>query len=342
MQIAKSYSQAESNSFRAAAEHLINRDEHESGNEFGQNVRDTFPLADVFIDAGSSKLDDAINRFVDLIFGNTLHTPSKQEFGMFYAKASALRSSSLARQVGAAIMTDEGDVVATGTNEVPKAGGGVYDSDSDPDSRDWKKGYDSNDERKKQLVKDMLEKLKTLQLLDKEKIPYTEEISDKVCSSVLRDIQLMDLTEFGREVHAEMGALMDAARRTTNVKGCILYCTTFPCHICAKHIIAAGIKEVVYIEPYPKSLAKELFEDSIVLGEAKKANHLNFRSFVGISPRRYIDLFTMTERKREGKVIPFIRSGAQLRYSEHKGYVKFKEDVILSDLEESMKRTGLK
>ncbi|MDN3612645.1 hypothetical protein QWZ16_23945 [Vibrio ostreicida] len=26
----------------------------------------------------------------------------------------------------------------------------------------------------------------------------------------------------------------------------------FPCHNCAKHIVASGIKRVVYVEPYPK------------------------------------------------------------------------------------------
>jgi deoxycytidylate deaminase len=31
---------------------------------------------------------------------------------------------------------------------------------------------------------------------------------------------------------------------------------SFPCHMCARHIIATGLREVVYIEPYPKSVAK--------------------------------------------------------------------------------------
>lgn len=340
--ISKSYNQLDSSAYRSHAEILINRDEFEKGMEFGQNVRDTFPLADVFIDAGSSKLKEAINRFIELIFGNTFHTPSKEEFGMFYAKASALRSSSLSRQVGSSIMTEEGDVVSTGTNEVPKAGGGLYDSSSDPDGREWKMGYDSNDERKKQMLKDLLENLKKLELLDKQKIKYTEEISDKVCSSVLKDIQLMDLTEFGREIHAEMASLMDAARRTINVKDCIMYCTTFPCHVCAKHIIASGLKEVVYIEPYPKSLAKELFGDSIILGEEKKKNHLNFRSFVGISPRRYIDLFNMADRKKEGKMVPWDNSQTSLRYYENDPYMKFKENTAVSNLNNLMKLSNLK
>ena len=71
---------------------------------------------------------------------------------------------------------------------------------------------------------------------------------------------LDDLLEFGRMVHAEMAALMDAARRGISVKGCLMYVTTFPCHMCARHIIAAGIQKVIYIEPYPKSKVGELYE----------------------------------------------------------------------------------
>lgn len=340
--IARTYNQTDTSPFLTQAESLITRDEHERGTEFGQDVRHTFPLADVFIDATSSKLPDQINRFIELIFGNTFHTPKKEEFGMFYAKASALRSSSLARQVGASVMTKGGDIISTGTNEVPKAGGGLYDSESDTDARDWRRGYDSNDERKRQMVKDVLEQLKHLEFLDKQKIRSVEEISDKVCSSVLKDIQIMDLTEFGREVHAEMAALIDAARRTIEVKNCIMYCTTFPCHVCAKHVIASGIDEVVYIEPYPKSLAKDLFTDSIILGEEKKPNHLNFRSFVGIAPTRYMDLFTMADRKRDSKMIPWDSSKASSRYNEYEPYIRFKEDSHLRALNKLMKEKGLK
>lgn len=57
-------------------------------------------------------------------------------------------------------------------------------------------------------------------------------------------------------MHAEMFAITDAARRGLSVRDATLYCTTFPCHMCARHIIASGIRKVVYIEPYPKSMAK--------------------------------------------------------------------------------------
>jgi deoxycytidylate deaminase len=57
--------------------------------------------------------------------------------------------------------------------------------------------------------------------------------------------RIMDVTEYGRVVHAEMLAVCDAARLGNSIKGTILYVTTFPCHNCTKHILASGIKRVV-------------------------------------------------------------------------------------------------
>ena len=50
-------------------------------------------------------------------------------------------------------------------------------------------------------------------------------------------------------VHAEMNALIQAGRAS---KGSTLYCTVLPCNTCAKMIINAGIKRVVYHEEYPE------------------------------------------------------------------------------------------
>ena len=58
------------------------------------------------------------------------------------------------------------------------------------------------------------------------------------------------------EVHAEMNALMYAARYGISVNGATLYCTNEPCDQCLKNIIAAGIERVVYDVPYKKELCK--------------------------------------------------------------------------------------
>ena len=64
-----------------------------------------------------------------------------------------------------------------------------------------------------------------------------------------------------------------------------------------KHIIDAGIKRVVYVEPYPKSRALEFHSDSITLKTNVDAiddeNHVVFEPFTGVGVRRFLDLFSM-------------------------------------------------
>jgi cytidine deaminase len=115
----------------------------------------------------------------------------------------------------------------------------------------------------------------------------------------LRGTQFMDIGEFSRPVHAEMAAIIDAARRGVSVDGLTMFVTTFPCHNCAKHIIATGIRKVVYLEPYPKSRANLLHGDEIELEsvDGKEVDgKVVFCAFTGIAPRQYERLFAMSER----------------------------------------------
>lgn len=100
-----------------------------------------------------------------------------------------------------------------------------------------------------------------------------------------------------------MDAIVSTGRKGIKIdKGCTLYTTTFPCHLCAHHIIAAGIEKVVYIEPYEKSLATELHFDSMSL--LPSPNRLHIKSFQGVSPKRYQVFCKMSrDRKKDGKAV---------------------------------------
>jgi deoxycytidylate deaminase len=89
----------------------------------------------------------------------------------------------------------------------------------------------------------------------------------------ISDSQFMDALEYGRIVHAEMSAISDAARNGRAIKDTVLYSTTFPCHMCAKHIVAAGIAKVIFLEPYPKSLASDLHSDSIEIENSDRGQY---------------------------------------------------------------------
>lgn len=60
-----------------------------------------------------------------------------------------------------------------------------------------------------------------------------------------------------RVVHAEMNALLSAARLGNSTEGAVIYCNTLPCYDCFKALVTAGIKEVVYsgiYKPDPRVL----------------------------------------------------------------------------------------
>lgn len=277
----------EKNAPKQDALKLIQRDEDETADEFGQHTRETFQLSDVFVRLRSKAYGEELTRFFSLVFADPYETPTAQEHAMFLAYASSLRSGQLGRQVGAAITSKRGDVLAVGCNDVPRPGGGLYWPESD-DRRDHILGRDTNDDQRNKIIGLLLSKLP-------DKVDADER------EALRRNFRgILDITEYGRAVHAEMDALLTCARSGVSPQGGILYATTFPCHNCTRHIVAAGIERVFYIEPYAKSRAEELHEDAIVVEEkVAKASRspkwrVPFTHFVGIGPRRYFDLFSLT------------------------------------------------
>ena len=300
--IATSRYAATSDAYRSHAEEIIQRDLEDQTKAVGQRVGDTFPLADVFVDAADpGHLYEALARFMRLLFGYPFHTPTRDEYGMFHAQAAAYRSGALSRQVGAAITTADGSVIAVGTNDVPKAGGGLYWEGDDPDARDHVLQQDSSDIVRRGMLAEVLERLiRAGWIVEEKKTSGVEQLVvealEQKSPPILRGAQVMRVVEYGRAVHAEMAAIVDAAARGTRIDGGTLYTTTYPCHNCARHIIAAGIRRVVYVEPYPKSLTYELHKDAM-LHDEPTAERVSFQAFMGLAPRRYMDLFEMVTRK---------------------------------------------
>ncbi len=285
---------------------LIDTDSNQIDDADGQRVSEVFHLGDVFVDGIEPvEADKTIRRFVDAFFGSNGSSPTKDEYGMYAAAAASYRSIDLSRQVGAAIFSKESEIISQGCNEVPKAGGGTYWSDDKSATyRDYDCRRDANQERRDEILHDLVGRLSAEALLS-ESLKSAREIQSFVerllKKKKIADAQLMDIIEFGRMIHAEMSAISDAARLGRTTKAATLYTTTFPCHMCAKHIVAAGIDRVVFLEPYPKSYAKKLHDDSITY-DPKNESKVLFQPFMGISPRRYRDIFEKKKRKLGGKI----------------------------------------
>jgi hypothetical protein len=136
---------------------------------------------------------------------------------------------------------------------------------------------------------------------------------------------------------------MDAARRGVSVEDCTMYVTTFPCHLCARHVVAAGIRRVIYIEPYAKSLAAELYIDSITVDDSPcEGSHVPFNAFVGVAPRQYMSLFAHSNRKdSDGNIQYFDPAQSRPRYTQDKTVYLENEITFVQRLSNRMKDMGI-
>jgi deoxycytidylate deaminase len=324
---------------------VVKHDEDEEGSS-GQKVRELFFRADYFLrnDSGTTdRIGADLDRFLRVVLNIGVNGPTADESGMFSAAAAATRSACLSRQVGAAIYSRNNELLGVGWNDVPKAGGGLYvgapPGATATDSRcyrwdgpqgrrcynDWEKDDGAG---------------RATQALEKFLRPGVDR---QEVTRVLRAAAFGNVVEFSRSVHAEMEAIISIARSSAGspVEG-TLYSTTFPCHNCARHIVAAGISTVFFIEPYPKSLAVKLHGDSInweTSGTAQKM--VSFLQYAGFAPRNIVELFAHgVERKREGLPIVSKRQDAVPVFMPLLDAFSIYEKKVVEDLEKNPEGGG--
>lgn len=295
----------------AVIEAIVSRDRKE-GAKFGQQLEKAFKLADYFMHhpLGDQELVPAqVKRFLDLTHGDNAITPTKHEHAMYVAYSTAMKSSCLSRQVGATITDSSSRIVAVGTNDVPQYKGGLYSGDGSLDDRCFQSRKICENSAEKNRRREKIRAGIQEKFADVFKDPKLAKAAlakvDEISEFVYEQSGIPDLIEFSRAVHAEMDALISLSRGGGgSTVGGNLYATTFPCHNCARHIIAAGIDKVYYIEPYEKSLAPEAHSDAIEVldhddGAEAAPSKLRFVHFSGVGPRMYPEFFQREARKND-------------------------------------------
>ena len=269
------------------------------GTENGQQVRKVFCRADLFL---TEFYKEELSNFLSLLFVDTIHSPTIDERMMFEAFAASMRSTCLSRQVGAALSDEYGNLISIGWNDVPTYGGGLATDFNNPTTLCKFKGKCNSNSSINNLMEKIYELLNSNNLLK-------SKIQKRKVTDCLKQAGLSGLIEFSRATHAEMEAILSAARLGKH--GIIngkLYVTTYPCENCIKHILASGIQEVIFIEPYPKSRATEFFKESIKdlsslddknIEKDQKIDKLKFRRFSGIAPQSYPLLYRMEKERKE-------------------------------------------
>jgi deoxycytidylate deaminase len=314
----------------AEAERLIRRDEDDERKGHGQHVREVFKLADAYVPMTRGQdVDAPVLRVFEGIFAKPFHTPALEEVAMSLAFDVSLRSAAMGRQVGAVLRPVTGGTYVLGTNEVPKPGGGQYWTGDDPDFRDFSLDDDPNPIFISRMLQELLERMASRGWLEGGRSKLTGDELLRLANdkgqdgkSLLSGTRAASVIEFTRCLHAEQAAIVNAARQGVQTQGSTLYTTTFPCHECAKFIVGAGIVQVVYIEPYPKSMVRNLYRDLIdmraTLGGSRDDDGLlggkvAFSPYVGFAPKRYDVIFTAPERREGTAPKRFIPAQAQPR-----------------------------
>lgn len=76
--------------------------------------------------------------------------------------------------------------------------------------------------------------------------------------------------ELCRAIHAEQNAIIQAATFGVPLLGASIYITHFPCVLCSKMIINAGIKRIVYSQGYPDRMSRDILKEAKLRTELLK------------------------------------------------------------------------
>jgi deoxycytidylate deaminase len=126
----------------------------------------------------------------------------------------------------------------------------------------------------------------------KSKNNITDEASSELSTIITSNFSPKRL-EYCRALHAEENAILQTAiLGGMGIKGGTIFSTTFPCELCAKKIYQAGLKKVVYTEPYPESISEDVF--------FKDGSHIvQLCQFEGVKSHSYYRLYKATVDRKE-------------------------------------------
>lgn len=302
--------------YKLPAEDCQKIDERDQGGSFvkepfAQNVSHCVQLADVVVTNEKQVTDlcRELLRYYALIKKPGCIKPTRTERNMNLAYAMSLNSTCICRQVGAVIV-EQGYVIGAGWNDperdrlgcMYRLRGDIERTDnesfpicSESDYEMFERILSTVEEEKdfSFCYKDEYGKLSQLKRLIKEKEEErqpggnpneeTEEIEYERLIPNLTDEEKS--LQHCRALHAEENAILQTSKMGgIGLKNATLYTTTFPCELCAKKILQVGIARVIYCEPYPKSVSKDVFF-------REGMSTIDIRPFAGVKSPSFFRLF---------------------------------------------------
>lgn len=229
-----------------------------------QNVKQCIEISDIHIFNPRNELDNnnilkaQLAWYVALMLHPGLISPTSMERVMQIAYTAKSNSGCISRQVGAVVTDEDHSVKAVGWNDVAKGqvpcalrslDGLIQDFDTIAYSKYERQNSEFRFSANKKLIK-----LSNISELNGKNLSYCfKDIKNNLESSdKSRGNQVHT-----RSLHAEENAFLQLAKYGgPGISGGKLYTTASPCELCAKKAYQLGIKEIVFIDPYP-GIAKD-------------------------------------------------------------------------------------
>ena len=232
-----------------------------------------------------------LERAVTALIGGPELRPDRYEHALFLAEGQSRRSAGLRGGVGCALIDEVGDVIALGTNEVPRAGGGQYWADSPDDARDLRNGVDPAWESKMTLVRSVLEYTEVAQggsfgdltSLAARFLDHLDNGGQDGRPS--HDSAAQTLESLGRVVHAELAALASASRHGSAVVRSEAVVTRPPCRQCLRQLVVTGVSKVHFLG-HADAARYPFHADAISIDGTAPAK-VHVAPFTGVTPRGY-------------------------------------------------------
>jgi deoxycytidylate deaminase len=228
------------------------------GSFVSQSLKDCMQKADVFVanPGGPGKLANQIRhmnaqlvRYVSLALRPGLVTPTRDERCMQIAFVAKLNSGCISRQVGAVVVDREHSICSLGWNDTPKGQtacllrdvGALLTSNDDEAFSD----YEKNDDELRAYLEKTFKNREQLKRAHGLRCPFCFKDAYNTVNRAKNQVHT-------RSLHAEENAFLQLAKRgSPGIAGGVLYTTARPCELCSKKAFQLGIREIVYVDPYP-------------------------------------------------------------------------------------------
>lgn len=245
-----------------------------------QNVKKCIELSDIHIFNPRNELDNnnvlksQLAWYVALMQHPGLVSPTSLERTMQMAYSAKLNSGCISRQVGAVVTSADYSIKAVGWNDVPKGQvpcnlrslDGLLNGFNEVEYSE----YERNNEQFREKAESQFECLKR-----------SDGVCGKNLSYCFKDIK-NSLDESGNQVHtrslhAEENAFLQLAKHgSIGIEGGKLFTTASPCELCSKKAYQLGIKEIIFIDPYPG-----IATDHVISIGTDRPNLVQFMGAVG-------------------------------------------------------------